>query len=677
MLVTRWKTAKNKGNIRLLPVAVGFFLNILLPKNALSAGDISSFELSPEQLFSAKIMSASKTSEKLMDAPAAIYVITNEDIKRSGATSIPEVLRMVPGVNVARINTSGWAISVRGFNSALTNKLLVLIDGREVYDPLFSGVYWDIQDTPLEDIERIEVIRGPGASLWGSNAVNGVINIITKSAFDTAANLLSVSSGNKETALATARHGGKLGDNSYYRIYEKSSYRNNQQTQAGRDANDDWRAHRTGFRADWKNDAEQSAMTLQGDAYHNQDSQMRNVTLTSSPFSQIKQENMLARGGNILWRLNKTLDNDSKITITSYVDYTSRNQALLADKRISYDLDSQYELAEWRGNQFIVGAKYRYSVDMLTQTPGELISFGQSKDISKTLSGFIQDKITLRPEKLFLTLGSKIEHNSYTGVEIQPNARLQWHPYENQMWWGAISRAVRTPSRLEDDLQAIQIATFVSGLGLITGDTIANPDLKSEKLTAYEAGYRNQLTEKLSFDIAAFYNNYTSLVTYTLQGIRVPPPRYIIPFMPINNQTAETYGSEATVNWRARDNIKLSASYSLLDMYVHGLSASASEAVEKGSPENQFNLRVLWDVTENISFDTALYYVSQLAALQVDGYTRLDMRVSWRAMDGVELSLTGQNLLDSSHREFTSPTDGHVFTTEINRSIYGNITWRF
>jgi iron complex outermembrane receptor protein len=652
-------------------------VGMLFPEYSLSAGNIDSFELSPEQLLGATVMSVSKTPEKIMDAAAAIYVITNEDIIRSGATSIPEVLRMAPGVNVARINTSGWAISVRGFNGQLTNKLLVLIDGREVYDPLFSGVYWDVQDTPLEDIERIEVIRGPGASLWGSNAVNGVINIITKNAFDTAGNLVSVTAGNKETAMETARHGGKLGDNSYYRIYEKSSYRSEQQTLSGADSSDDWRSDRGGFRADFKNEEEKSTFTIQGDAYKNDDSQMRNRALTVAPFSQIKQENIFAQGANVLGRWNKTLDNDAKVTIASYVDYTKRNQELIDDSRITYDLDGQYEFKEWHSNQFIIGGKYRYSVDELGETEGSLITFPQSREEYKTLSGFLQDKITLQPEKWVLTLGSKFEHNTYTGVEVQPNVRLQWHPSETQMVWAAISHAVRTPSRLEHDLEAIQSAVVIPGFGLFTGDTVANPELRSEKLTAYELGYRKQLTKDLSADLATFYNDYDNLVSYVVQPVRLPPPRFILPFGPVNNQSAKTYGAEVTLDWRVTDKLKLSSSYSLLEMYVHGPNATGAEAIEKQSPQNQANIRALWDITKDVSFDTALYYVSELAALKVDSYTRLDSRIAWRAMPGVELSLVGQNLLDDAHHEFVSPTDGHIFATEIDRSIYGNVTCRF
>jgi iron complex outermembrane receptor protein len=670
-------TKQKRGGFRYKANPFILFLGFLFTvKSALAAENVNNFELSPEQLFGATVMSVSKTSEKLMDAPAAIYVISNEDIKRSGATSIPEALRMAPGVDVARVNTSGWAISIRGFNGALANKLLVLIDGREVYDPLFSGVYWDIQDTPLEDIERIEVIRGPGATLWGANAVNGVINIITKSAFDTAGNLLSFTSGNQEKAITTARHGGKLGDNSYYRMYEKSFYRNEQQDLNGGDSNDDWTSHRVGFRADSNNTEERTTFTLQGDAYHNQDTEMRNLTLTTAPYSHIDQENILARGGNVMGHWNKALSEDSKISVSSYFDYNARNQALIQDQRATYDLDAQYELQTWSHNKFIIGAKYRYSNDQLTETSGSIITFPESKRVDETFSGFIQDKITLQPEKWFLTLGSKFEHNDYTGTEIQPSARIQWHPSQTQMVWTSVSRAVRTPSRLENDLNAIQAAGAVGGT-LLTVDTTANPYLQSEELMAYEAGYRNQLTEKLLLDVTTFYNDYTNLVTYTSTGIVFPPPRFIIPLTPFNNESAKTYGAEAVLNWRALDVLKLSASYSLLDMYVHGPSVSASGTTEQQSPQNQLNLRALWDVTKKVSFDTTLYYVSELEAFDVDSYTRLDMHLGWHATKDIELNLVGQNLLDDAHQEFTSPTDGHNFATEIRRSIYGNITWHF
>jgi iron complex outermembrane receptor protein len=647
-----------------------------MPYKLYAADTAASFELSPEQLFNAKVMSVSKSDERLIDSPAAVYVLTNEDIHRSGATSIPEALRMVPGVNVARINTSGWAISVRGFNGALTNKLLVLIDGREVYDPLFSGVYWDVQDTPLEDIERIEVIRGPGAALWGANAVNGVINIITKEASDTTGNLVSITAGNQVNAMATARHGGKLGDNSHYRMYAKSFYNSEQQLLNGADANDDWRSYRGGFRADWENDEDRTTFTLQGDAYNSQASQWRNVTLTYFPFSQVQQENILARGGNITGRWSKALSDDSKITVINYFDYTSRNQALLKGDRATYDFDIQYELPDWNRNKFTIGGKWRVSNDQLTETLGSIITFPNSSRTDKTLSGFIQDKITIVPEKWFLTLGSKFEHNSYTGVEVQPSAKLQWHINNRQMAWASVSHAVRTPSRLESDLNAIQAAGAV-GASLLTIDTQANHDLESEELTAYELGYRNQLTRDISLDVATFYNDYSKLVTYVSQGLAFPPPRFIIGLKPMNNAKAEVYGAEAVVNWQASNTLKFSAAYSLLDMYVHGPSITSSEEIERQSPENQFNVRALWDITRNLAWDTTVYYVSELADYNIDSYVRVDMRLGWRIKEGLEFNLVGQNLFDNTHQEFTSPIDPHSFATQINRSIYGNIIWRF
>jgi iron complex outermembrane receptor protein len=644
---------------------------------SLAAGNVNNFELSPEQLLNATVMSVSKKSEKLMDAPAAIYVITNEDIKRSGATSIPEALRMAPGVNVARVNNAGWAISIRGFNGTLANKLLVLIDGREVYDPLYSGVYWDVQDTPLEDIERIEVIRGPGATLWGSNAVNGVINIITKNAFDTAGNLVSVTGGNKEAAI-TARHGGKLGDDSYYRMYEKSFNRASQQGTKGNYANDEWQEHRTGFRSDWKNDNKQSAFTLQGDAYGSEDGNKRIVSRLSSPFSRTIDEDIMARGANILGRWNKTTDNNANITVASYLDYTSRNQAYLKDERFTYDLDAQYEFADWNINKIIVGGKYRTSNDQLRQTENPMISFASSASNTQTLSGFIQDKITLQPEKWFLTLGSKFEDNDYTGIEIEPNARLQWHPDEKDMIWTSVSRAVRTPSRLEEDLRAVQAAASLGGGNILTIDTLPNHNLESEELIAYELGYRRQLTQSATLDISSFYNDYSNLITYTSSGLISAPSVLTLGLTPYNNGKAHSYGGEALIDWRISKTVKLSTSYSLLQMNVEGPSVSGSRTTERQSPKNQFNIHAFWDVTDKLSFDTSVYYVSSLPAYQVSEYTRLDMHIGYRIADGVELNLVGQNLLDNAHREFLSPTaNNDGFPVEINRSIYGNITWRF
>jgi len=680
MLYVCLRYIKNKTLWKFSGAILVGFSSIAYPLSSANAADAAdSFELSPEQLFSATVTSVSKTSEKLMDAPAAIFVLTNEDIMRSGATSIPEVLRLVPGVQVARVNANSWAIGIRGFNGTLDNKLLVLIDGRTVYDPLFSGVYWDIQDTVLEDIDRIEVIRGPGATLYGANAVNGVINIITKKAEDTQGNLISGTLGTQD-GIGEERYGGKLGDNGYYRVYAKYLTRDSEDTTAGKDAHDGQSEDRGGFRADWKgtNDARDD-FTLQGDSYNSGASQYRITSQFAVPFSPLALEDVDAHGGNMLGRWTRTLSGDSKFTLQSYADYTYRDQLLLKDERATFDIDAQYELPAIDRHKIIVGGGYRYSDDNLTGTP--LINFTNIGERTQLFSSFAQDKITLEPKTWFLTLGSKFEHNDYTGFEIEPNARLQWSPDERDMVWSSVSRAVRTPSRIEEDLHIIQATGFVNP-NLFSVDTLPNPSLDSEKLTAYELGYRRQWTPKVSTDIATFYNDYHGLSTYTFTGFTggTDPTRIVEDLTPLNNTWATTYGVETSVNWRALEALNISASHSLLEMALHNDTASAASAIapENQSPKYEANLHVSWDMTKEISYDTLLYYVSSLSGYDVESHTRLDMRLGWRVAEGIEFDVVGQDLLDSSHREFTLPgnTPG-VVAVDINRTVYGKLTCRF
>lgn len=649
-----------------------------------AAEAVDNFELSPEQLFDATVISASKTSEKLMDAPAAVYVLSNEDIMRSGATSIPEALRLVPGVQVARVNANSWAIGIRGFNGTLDNKLLVLIDGRTVYDPLFSGVYWDIQDTMLEDIDRIEVIRGPGAALWGANAVNGVINIITKKAADTQGNLASATVGTQD-GIAEERYGGKLGDNGYYRAYAKYLTRDDEQTLSGTDAHDAQEENRGGFRADWNGTGDaKDDFTLQGDAYSSGASQFRITSAFAAPYSPLALEDLDAHGGNVLGRWNRTLSDDSKFTLQSYADYTYRDQLLLKDQRETFDVDAQYELPSLGSHKIILGGGYRYSNDTLTGTP--LLTFTNIGEQTQLFSSFIQDKITLEPKTWFLTLGSKFEHNDYTGFEVEPDARLQWSPDEKDMVWTSVSRAVRTPSRLEEDLHIIQGTGPFGMTGILASiDTIPNPALESEQVIAYELGYRRQWTPKVSSDIATFYNAYHGLSTYNLAAKSIfiegfDPTRAEEPLIPQGTAWAETYGVETSVNWRALDTLNVSASHSLLEMAVHDLTSGAAseQEIEKQSPKYQANLRVSWDITPKVSYDTTLYYVSALSDYLVESHTRLDMRLGWRIIDGLEFDLVGQDLLDPHTHEFLLPaTTPSVVPSEINRSVYGKLTWRF
>ncbi|HVZ68894.1 MAG TPA: TonB-dependent receptor [Rhizomicrobium sp.] len=641
-------------------------------------GGIDPFSLSPEQLFDATVMSVSKTSENLRDAPAAIYVLSGEDIARSGATSIPEALRAVPGLQVARINASGWAISVRGFNNPLANKLLVLIDGREVYDPLFSGVYWDVQDLPLQDVERIEVIRGPGASLWGANAVNGVINIITKNASDTKGALVSVASGNEDRAIITARYGGDIGEDAQWRIYGKYLNRAPFETPTGADANDEWSEWRGGFRVDWNPNAGSDRFNLQGDVYGSDDGDLRSMPMLVPPYAVVEKDNVSASGANLHGTWSRELGDDSRFSLGAYVDFTRRRQITLKDERSALDIEGQYEFPAWDRHKLIIGALYRYTVDALTATP--IITFAKGTRGDNLVSGFLQDKITLEADRWIVTLGSKFEHNDYSGFEAQPTARLQWLDGKTQMAWASVSRAVRTPTQLEQDLDILSGVIPPGMLPLpIAVELRPSPDFRSERLVAYELGYRRQLMENVQLDISGFYNDYDRLSTLSLMPpeIVLSPFHIVLPIATTNLTKAKTFGFEAVANWRAGEHINFSAAYSYLHMNLDGPPSNlaiASEAAEGQSPRHQFNVRAQWNVDDGLSLDSALYYVDSLPAFPVSAYWRLDTRIAWQVTDDLELELVGQNILDGSHREFGPATDANA--TVIGRSVYGRFTWR-
>ena len=642
---------------------------------------VNPLELSPEQLFGATVTSVTKTPESVWDAAAAITVLTQEDIHRSGATSIPEALRLVPGVDVARTNSGQWAVGIRGFNSTLDNKLLVLIDGREVYDHLFSGVYWEVQDLPLEDIDRIEVIRGPGATLWGANAVNGVINIITKTASQTQGVLTSALAGNQEHFTGVGQYGGRIGASGNYRVYGKYLDRD-PETQAltGGDQGDGFQSWRSGFRADTVQGA--NKLTVQGDAYRAFESQFRNVPNTvAPPFSTTQLGSVSFDGGNLMAHWTHNLAGDSQFEWLNYVDFTHRNATLvLDDRRVALNSEAQYDFPTMGMHKIIVGARYRFSVDNLAPNAVTgLVVSAPSEVYEHLYSGFFQDQMTLQPGKWFLTVGSKLEHNDYTGFEIEPNARLQWHPDDAHTLWTSVSRAVRTPSEIERELSIFNRTTRV-GPFPVKAFTEPSPEFQSEDVVAYEAGYRQRLTQDVTLDVATFLNDYSNLETIRIGAFDLSqfPPLILLPLTFTNDTSGITYGIETTVSWQARQNLKLTANHTFLKMELHGpppTAAIAPTAPETQSPESELNLQSRWDITDRVAWDNTLYHVSSLANYKVDGYWRMDTRVGWRMNDSVEAELIGQNLFNAKHRELINTTDPSA--SEINRSIFARLTCQF
>lgn len=647
------KRGKKKLHVLAL-VVLAFFL----PGLAVSAQaaqdetEAAVAEMGIEALMDIEVTSVSRKAQKLSATAAAIYVVTNEDIRRSGATSIPEALRLVPGLEVARIDGNKWAVTARGFNGQYSNKLLVLIDGRSVYTPLFAGVYWDEKDLMLEDVARIEVIRGPGATLWGANAVNGVINIISKHTKATQGTLATGGAGTEERGFGAIRSGGRLGDDAYFRVYAKYFTRDESVFSSGDEADDDWNQLRGGFRMDWQASA-QNSLVLTADIYDGK-AGMTDLAGTAD-------EDAIS-GGHALFRWEHEGAESSASAFQFYYDRTNRTSSFASESRNTFDVDFQHRFALLEAHEIIWGLGYRLTEDDVRGSAGLSILPANRSD--NLFSAFIQDEIEMSRDVLRLTVGSKVEHNDYTGYEVQPNARLIWLPDEQSSLWAAASRAVRTPARADEDIYLV-----LNPFPLVT--LSGNPDMEPEKVIAYELGYRNQLSDRLSLDIATFYNVYDDL-------------RTIEPTSPVtlefdNKMDGETYGAELAARWSVLDRWTLSASYSYLQMQLRPDATSAdtdSEGAEDISPHNQVKLQSYVSLPHNWEFDTMLYYVDDLPGQNVPDYIRLDARIGWRPSDTLDVSVVFQNLLDDQHQEFGS-TELWVKTAEVERSVYGKVTLKF
>lgn len=666
----------------LLPMTVGLCMAGSLADKSAFTEELT--ELSIEDLMNIEITSVAKKTQKMSEASAAIFVITQEDIRRSGVTSIPESLRMVPGLQVARIDANKWAITSRGFNGRFANKLLVLIDGRSVYTPLFSGVYWDVKDTLLEDVNRIEVIRGPGATLWGANAVNGVINIITKHAKDTQGGLMTAGTGTEEQGIGGIRYGGKSGQDTYYRVYAKYFNRDKGVYASGEDAADDWDAVRGGFRIDWEG-SKRDSRTLQGGLYDGQYGETITTRSLTSPYSSTNDTDNDMSGAHLLGRWTRTISDISNMALQLYYDRTERNSILVDLIRDTFDLDFQHKFALGEWQEIVWGIAYRFTGDDMVG------SFDTSWDPESRdddlFSGFVQDDITLVDNQLRLTLGSKFEYNDYTGFEIQPNTRLMWTPEERHSVWAAVSRAVRTPSRTEHDGTVNNSVLPPNSLYLGSPPVVASlrgdRDFDSEELLAYELGCRVLPSDQLSLDVAAFYNDYDSLRTLEPGSLFLetsPSPLHLVsPYTADNKMAGETYGVELAANWHALDWWRLQAAYTYLQMQLH-LDADSgdttSESAEDESPHNQISLQSSMDLPRDVEFDLWVRYVDNLPSQNVGSYVSLDTRIAWKPRKQLEVSIVGQNLLDNHHPEF-QPEIVDTSPTEAERSVYGKITWRF
>ncbi|MGB5988078.1 MAG: TonB-dependent receptor [Desulfobacterales bacterium] len=585
-------------------------------------------QLSLEDLMDIEITSVSKKVQRLSEAAAAVFVITADDIRRSGVTTIPEALRMVPGMQVAKMDSNKWAVSARGFNGRFASKLLVLMDGRSVYTPLFSGVFWEDIDTPLEDIERIEVIRGPGASLWGANAVNGVINIITKPAAETQGGLLSVGGGTEEQALGTVRYGGKLTSKTPYRLYLKYNDRDTAQALDGGQGEDDWDYLRGGFRLDHQA-TDRDSLVLQGDIYAGTTGETITEPTVTPPYEADKAWEDDHDGFSMLGRWSRFIDEDSDFSLQAYYDRSDYTLAVGGAQVDTVDLDFQHRFAWGNRQEIIWGMGYRFAHQ---EAQPNLVYLGidDPQDDLNIASFFVQDEISLFSERLRLTLGSKVEYNNYTDWEIQPTARLLYKASATQSMWASVSRAVRIPSWGERDFD---ITYQFLPPGLISPDAPLTEvrvegtgDQRSETLLAYELGYRIQLLEELSLDATAYYNVYDDLRN-TPQGMPYldtsqPPLKLVAPYVMDNSGDEEIYGFELAADWRPWEGGRVQGAYTFTHQDFEGEPASGNRGA--ASPEHQISLRTGIDLPRNVELDIWWRYVDDLGS-QVEDYQILDI----------------------------------------------------
>jgi iron complex outermembrane recepter protein len=634
-------------------------------------------DLSIEELANLKIRSASRIEENLRDTPAAVFVITADEIRRSGVTSIPEALRLAPGVEVARHGSAGWSISIRGFNSGdLANKLLVLVDGRSVYSPLYAGVFWDVQDTLLEDVERIEVISGPGGTLWGANAVNGVINIITRQAGDTLGGFAELLAGDEDRLIGGFRYGGQVGDAAHARFYVKHVDRDGTLTGTGSDAFNDAHMTRAGFRVDFdRGDSDRFA--VHGDVYQGANDGLfpDSFIIGTLPAGTIRDDVDLA-GANVVSRWERDLGEASSLQLQLYYDRTKRDIPNLYDEtRDTIDLDFQHRLPLGSRHDFLWGLTFRQSRDGIENTTAA--SFDPPSRSNDRYGAFFQDRIAIRDD-LDLTLGTKVGHNEFTGSEHQPSLRVAWHPGRHTLWASA-SRAVRIPSRLDDDL-VLTIPFVVPGFPAPVYIVVeGRDDFRSEELFALESGYRLQASETLSFDVALFHNEYDRLQTIEpgtpIFALDPPLPHVLVPHHLDNNMRGDSVGGTIFANWQPRSRWRMRAQYAYLDLDLETSPGSldiGGVAVAGNSPRHQAALHAFLDLPRDFSLYGGLRYVDALPSQGVDAYLATDVNLEWRLRPNAAVSLAVRNLTDDTHPEF-----GGGLGSLIERSVYLKLVWSY
>ncbi len=681
-------------------VALALAQGLALGTPALASGQSAPAEdldeLSLEQLMQVEVTSVSGKAETLRSAAAAVYVLDRDDLRRTGATSVPDALRQVPGLMVARIDATKWAVTARGFNGRFANKLLVLLDGRRVYSPYFAGVLWDEQHVPFDLIERIEIVRGPGATIWGANAVNGVINIITRDAGATTGTEVEVGGGNRGSYTGYARHAERIDDTLALRAFASALAADPTDPAIGDDTDDAWRDMQFGTRLDWT-PGEQDDLTLQLQARHgNSNENLRVAALAPLRVLEL-HGNVDSRGGFVTGRWSHRFSGGSDLDVHVQHDRAERRNEFFEYESRSYEAGARYRLQPWTAHDIVLGASYRYAdVPLQAGHNSTLQFFGDTS--MESIAVFAQDEIALS-ERLSLIIGSKLEHTESTGWEPQPNIRMSWQT-DAGTFWGAVSRAVRTPSQGESEFGRI-LVPFVLAAGTpgnpsplpVGASVVSNRDLDAERLLAMELGWRGNLTGTVSASVSLYRHAYDDLVQARILGVTCEPSGIQVAISPVclfssshlltrtdvvNTGDAEEVGLEIDLAWQASDNLRIAAQATWRDLDEGGNGPAAvatfAPAYGPGDPQWLASAQLSWQPVAAIEVDLGVRLVDDVKKHGIDAYTTADIRLAWRAAPAINVELLGTNLLQARHREYASEL-GDTGAARIERTALARITW--
>jgi iron complex outermembrane recepter protein len=638
-----------------------------------------------EELMNIEVVSVSKKAQRLGSTAASVFVITAEDIRRSGISVLPELLRLAPGVQVSRLSSGEWAIAIRGFNDEYSNKLLVLVDGRSVYNEFYGLVFWDTLNLPIDDIERIEVIRGPGAAMWGTNAVNGVINIINKSAKASQGGLIAGGGGSQATSTGAVRYGGEAAPGAFYRVGAQNTTYDPLQILSSASPSHGWVNHSGDFRLDWDISAKDSLL-VSGGVYQSAVGAIVPAATISSPNAPPADDRITSDGGNVTARWQHVYSDTSSIEAHFSCEHMLRN-----DPQSKFDLDvfdygfQQHKQAGSR-NDVIWGFSGRQ--DSFHSTPTLALRLNPLNSSRDEVALFAEDEIALIPNKLSFIMGAQVSHTETIGYAIQPTARLLWTPTKSLSSWIAVSRAERTPSLSDRGLDYYESPiTIPSGspsipslLGVV--HVMGNPSAQSETVLAYEAGQRLQAAKQISFDVSTFYNIYQHLSSLSTgapalafsSGI----PYLEIPVSYENDRHGESYGAELSTTWNATTRWRLLGGYNWLRAETHSAPGDASVdevRTSSATPHHQWIARSNFDLTRTIQIDAALYYYAAMPQTGIPQHLRGDLRIGWRPSAKIELSIGVQDAFEANHLEYESTRFTQL--SEVPRNFYGKVTWKF